>query len=89
MIAFWYLWLLFMIFVVLPPIGYGWGYRGWGPPFPRVVQRRRGPRGPSMAQTAAAADHLSWGWFGDVVWLLLSIGVVWALWGLVWRTAST
>ena len=41
---FW-LWVVFLFIFLLPPIGYGWGYRRWGPPYPRYIQRPRAARG--------------------------------------------
>lgn len=38
----WWIWIAFMFLFLVPPIGYGWGYRGWGAPYPSYVQRRRG-----------------------------------------------
>jgi hypothetical protein len=78
--SWWWFWLVFMFLFLLPPIGYGWGYRGWGPPLPSYVQRRRGP------QTGRAADFnaQSWGWGGDFVWIIAFIGGMWALSALLW-----
>jgi hypothetical protein len=50
----WLLWMAFMFLFLVPPIGYGWGYRKWGPPYPRYVQRRRGAR----AATASDFAHI-------------------------------
>lgn len=85
--SWWFLWMVFMFMFLLTPLGYGWGYRGWGPPYPRYMQRRRGPQ-------AAAGDgpgtphHLSWGWRGDFVWMIVFVGSVWAVTALsfpLWR----
>jgi hypothetical protein len=82
--SWWFLWLAFMFIFLIPPIGYGWGYRGWGPPYPRYVQRRRGQAavldgGPSNF------NHHSWGWGGDFIWVMFFIGVLWAVSGYWWR----
>lgn len=73
---FWLLWLVFLFLFLVAPLGYGWGYRGWGPPYPRYVQRRRalrvGANGPSPF------DHQAWGRAGDLVWLGLIIAMIWA-----------
>jgi hypothetical protein len=29
--SWWFLWTVFLFLFLVPPIGYGWGYRGWGP----------------------------------------------------------
>ena len=42
--SWWFVWMLVMFLLLVPPMGYGWGYRGWGPPYPRYIQRRRGQR---------------------------------------------
>lgn len=41
MSSWWLMWLVFMFFLFASPVTYGWGYRGWGPPYPSYVQRRR------------------------------------------------
>jgi hypothetical protein len=78
------LWVAFLFIFLLPPIGYGWGYRRWGPPFPRYVQRRRAQRA-AAADGSASFDHHSWGWGGDFVWLMLCIWMIWAIAALSWR----
>jgi hypothetical protein len=30
-------------------------------------------------------DHHAWGWGGDLVWMLLLIGMFWACYGIWWR----
>ena len=75
-------WMIFMVLFLMTPIGYGWGYRGWGVPYPRYIQRRRGKRAADIGRDKTF-NHLSWSWGGDVIWLALIIGLVWvtlALW---------
>lgn len=84
MIAWWWLWLLFLLVFLLPPVGYGWGYRRWGPPYPRFIQRRRGRRAADLGG-AAPFDHHAWGWGGDLVWTVLFIWIFWALAASWWR----
>lgn len=84
MMGSWWIWLVFMLLLLVPPVGYGWGYRGWGPPYPRYIQRRRG-RQAAATGGAASFDHHSWGWGGDLVWLMVFIGVLWACLALWWR----
>ncbi len=77
-----------MFMFVVTPVGYGWGFRGWGPPYPRYVQRRRGAQAVAMPGDpggAAAFNHHSWGWTGDLVWMVLVVGMFWAVFGLWWR----
>lgn len=38
---YWWAWFGFVFFLVLVPMSYGWGYRQWGPPYPRYYYRRR------------------------------------------------
>jgi len=54
-----------MFLVLMPSLGYGWGYRGWGPPYPRYVQRRRAQRA-AVGGGSASFDHQAWGWGGDL-----------------------
>jgi hypothetical protein len=82
--SWWIVWALFMFLFLLSPVGYGWGYRGWGPPYPRYIQRRRGQQA-LAAGGSAAFDHHAWGWRGDFVWMALVIGMFWAVSSLWWR----
>jgi hypothetical protein len=81
----WLIWLVFVFVFLVSPVGYGWGYRGWGPPYPRYIQRRRGLRA-SLVSGSAPFDHHSWGRGGDFVWLALAIGMVWIVAGMFWPT---
>ena len=78
----WWFWVAFLFLFIVPPLGYGWGYRGWGMPYPSYVQRRR-----SEAATAQSAtfDHYAWGWGGDFVWMVLLAGMVWGLAHIWWH----
>jgi len=78
----WWVWMAVMFLLVVPPMGYGWGYRGWGPPYPSYVQRRRAEQAGLTGQ-AGSFDHYSWSWGGDALWLVFVFGAVWfsaALW---------
>lgn len=44
-------WMLFVVILLLLPLSYGWGYRGWGPPYPRAYRRT----------PARAEDEVTWG----------------------------
>ena len=84
MSSWWLLWMVVLFLFLVPPIGYGWGYRGWGPPYPRYIQRRRGAQ--AVASGASATfDHHAWGRGGDLVWGALLLGVVWAVCVVWWR----
>jgi hypothetical protein len=69
----WYLWMAFMVVFLVSPVGYGWSYRGWGPPLPRYIQRRRAIRA-SYTDVAAVARHEAWVRGGDFVWVVMLIG---------------
>jgi hypothetical protein len=85
MLSSWWLWWMAIMFLFLvPPVGYGWGYRGWGPPYPRYVQRRRGQQ--AMANVGpGAVDHQAWGLGGDLIWLGLIAGICGAIAFSHWR----
>ncbi len=73
-ISWWWLWGVFLLVFLLPPVGYGWGYRGWGPPYPRYIQRRRAAG--TIADRATTVDHEAWGWGGDFVWMMMMLAIV-------------
>jgi hypothetical protein len=77
-----WLWVVVTLVFFLP-VGYGWGYRGWGAPYPSYVQRRRqsslGTRG------AGTFDHQAWGRVGDLVWALIFFDVLFFAVVLFWR----
>jgi hypothetical protein len=83
-VSWWLMWMLFMFLFLVPPIGYGWGYRGWGPPYPRYIQRRRVLQA-SATEGSVTLGHQSWGWVGDFVWIVLFIAVFWACVAIWWR----
>lgn len=83
--AWWWMWMAFMFLMLLPPLGYGWGYRGWGPPYPRYVQNRRAARAMSIDPQGSPYDHQAWGWGGDYLWGVLLLGMFWASWAFWWR----
>ncbi len=74
---------MFFLFWMMP-LGYGWGYRGWGPPYPRYYQRQRGERA-AAAGGPTTLDHHAWGWGGDVLWGALLVGALWAI-TLLWMS---
>jgi len=79
----WWLWIVIMFLLLVPPVGYGWGYRGWGAPYPRYIQRRRGQQAAALGRPSI--EHESWGWGGDMLWGVLVVGLVWACFSLWWR----
>jgi hypothetical protein len=86
MSSWWLLWMVFMFFMLVSPVSYGWGYRGWGPPYPSYLQRRRSAEAAATGSTGPFR-HESWGWGGDFVWVMFFVGVLWvstALWWPFW-----
>ncbi len=81
--SWWIIWVLFML-LFLVPTGYGWGYRGWGPPYPRYLQRRRG-QAAVAAGGSSTFNHQSWGFAGDFVWLVFAVGLFWLVFGFLRR----
>ena len=82
--AWWWLWVVMVAVALVPALGYGSVYRGWGAPYPRFVQRRRFARAyPSSG--SAMFDHQSWGRGGDYVWMVGLIGVLGAIPAILWR----
>lgn len=67
-----WLWFLFVLLLLVLPLGYGWGYRRWGPPYPRYGRRRRPP-----GDAVVHEDTDSWGFLGELVWIVLVIALVW------------
>lgn len=81
----WWWWIAFVIIFFLLPLGYGWGYRGWGPWY----QRRRRipgtrpadlPEGQPLPEETAAG----WGCLGIIVWIILVLAIVWLIAALGW-----
>jgi len=66
---FWW-WLAFIAIFFLLPLGYGWGYRGWGPWYRLKAPERR---------SAARDDYAPQGWGALAVflWLVVIIAAVW------------
>lgn len=83
MMSLWWLcWIAFIFMFLVAPLGYGWGYRSWGPPYPSYIQRRRH----AAAMTGGSTfNHRSWGVGGDVIWFLMMLAAFSLLWGFWWR----
>ena len=82
MTSWWFLWMIFMFFLITP-VSYG-AYRGWGPPYPRYIQRRRGAQA-AVSNAAANFNHHAWGVGGDIMWMAFVIGSIWGLSAFFWR----
>lgn len=76
------IWILFVVVLLAIPVGYGWGYRGWGPPYPRYYNRRGRPTG-APAEAGIAYEDDDWGVLGDILWVIAAVAVVWLLLGLL------
>ncbi len=77
----WWWWLAFLVIFFLIPLGYGWGYRGWGPWY-----RRRGRRRAEIRTDLPAGDvgdEVGWGALGVFLWIVLILAIIWvvAAWG--------
>lgn len=83
MSSWWLLWIVGMFLFVVPMLGYGWGYRGWGPPYPRYIQRRRAQQA-ALMNASGPFDHHAWGRGGDLVWTVFVVGVLVAI-AAFWR----
>jgi hypothetical protein len=86
----WWAWFAILILLVIVPLTYGWGYRGWGPPYPRYYQRRRRlrkseldatgePLEPVPVDESPATSHGGWGIFADLMWLVALGLIAWAI----------
>ena len=80
----WWAWVAFVFFFIVSPSAYGWGYRGWGPPVPQYLQRRR-VASTVVVAPATTPHHLAWGITGDFIWLVAIFAVVSMLSGLYFR----
>ena len=84
MSAMWMWWTAILMIFLVTPIGYGWGYRGWGPPYPSYVQRQRSQR--ALAGGGQADfNHQAWGWGGDLLWVVLLFWTCWVVASIWWR----
>ena len=72
----WWLWwwMVFVILLLAFPVGYGWGYRRWGLPYPSWTVAAREQRARSAA---------TWGFIADLVWVVFVIAVIWLIAALV------
>ena len=89
MIWFWW-WLLFVVLLLVIPLSYGWGYRGWGAPYPSYYQRRRTPTGARavdpdtvVVEDPDAEEAAAWGVLADILWVLAIVALVWLVLGLL------
>jgi hypothetical protein len=76
--------MVLMFVFVVPPVGYGWGYRGWGAPYPRYFQRRRAQQA-LVNGGSTSFDHHAWGWGGDALWIMVVVWILCAVAATWWR----
>ncbi len=81
--VFWWIWMICMLLILVPSVSYGWGYRGWGPPYPSYYQRRRAQQAGLGGGTSF--NHQSWGWYGDFVWVMFFMVIFWSFTISWWR----
>jgi hypothetical protein len=84
----WWWWIAFVVIFFLIPLGYGWGWRGWGPWY---RNRRRGslppgevPPGPAPGDMRQGPpEETGWGRGAAFLWFILIIAIIWlvAAWG--------
>ncbi len=74
----WWWWIAFVVIFLFLPLTYGWGYRGWGPPY-----RRRRPVADGVPDEDLSAG---WGGLALLFWIALFVAIVWAFagWGWGW-----
>ena len=88
----WWWWIAVVVLLLLIPLGYGWGYRGYGAPrFPaRRRAAMRGGVGPGAGVpergTGAAVDDPGdpWGPLGVFIWVILLIVIAWLIVLWIW-----
>jgi hypothetical protein len=71
----WWFWVGSLGMLLAIPMAYGWGYRGWGPPYPRYYQRSQHLRA-EAAGGGVKFDHQAWGLGGDFIWILFCVAMV-------------
>ncbi len=87
----WWWWVAFVVIFFLLPLGYGWGYRGWGPWY-RRRRAHEAPRGEGVPPPSGANyppgespsdEETGWGWAGAFLWLIFIVAIIWlvAAWG--------
>lgn len=84
--SWWWWWIAVVVILFLIPLGYGWGYRGYGAP--RVPRRRRpvrrGEAGTSVPVRDVPGNEDPWGPLGTFIWVILVIVVVWLIVLWIW-----
>lgn len=79
----WWWWFAFLVVFFLLPLGYGWGYRGWGPWYRRRGTSERHVGEPSPAPVEDDLDS-GWGWTGVALWIVLLVALFWLVAAVGW-----
>ena len=75
----WWWWIAFVVIFFLLPLGYGWGYRGWGPWY-----RRRRPGTLAAGTEPGAGDSAGWGGCAVILWIIVIVAIFWLIAGWGW-----
>ena len=67
------------MFLFCMPMGYGWGYRGWGLRTPATSSGGAAPSCSRVNGFLVRPPGVGLG--GDFVWLMLIVVVAWSFWG--------
>jgi hypothetical protein len=79
----WWWWIAFLVIFFLLPLGYGWGYRGWGPWY-RRGRRTRSGTDTLPADSSATGAETGWGCLGTLLWVVLIIAIIWIIFAWGW-----
>jgi len=77
---FWF-WLLFVTVLLLLPLAYGWGYRGWGSPFPSFYRRKQLPTREASSRPEALGNPIMG---ASLFWITLAVAIIWFLLAFAW-----
>jgi hypothetical protein len=75
--AWWWWWIAFVVIFFLLPLGYGWGYRGWGPWYRR-------PGTLAAGTEPGAGESAGWGGCAVILWIIVIIAIFWLIAGWGW-----
>jgi len=79
---FW-LWILAVVLLLLMPLVYGWGYRGWGKPYPSFYRRKVLP----TREASSTPEALGAPCYGAAIfWIALALAVTFFILAFVWTS---